>query len=200
QNPIRARCCGFGEKDRRLIDPPPIVQLTASRDGEDLELTPADTKLFVVHCSLYSADSNEERNLSLSSRQRQASSVYTDSNNNFISSSYSNSYGASEPQPVRNLIGSVVSSAYCLYNLENEKGVYSIFSDLSVRTEGTYTLRFIFFDLAAGEPMTMSTRVQAETFSKPFVVYTPKNFQGMTATTELSKCFSRQGVKIVTRK
>jgi hypothetical protein len=27
QNPIRARCCGFGEKDRRPVDPPPILQL-----------------------------------------------------------------------------------------------------------------------------------------------------------------------------
>lgn len=27
QNPIRARSCGFGEKDRRPIDPPPILQL-----------------------------------------------------------------------------------------------------------------------------------------------------------------------------
>lgn len=27
QNPKRARSCGFGEKDRRPIDPPPILQL-----------------------------------------------------------------------------------------------------------------------------------------------------------------------------
>ncbi|KAI9323238.1 hypothetical protein BX666DRAFT_1884655 [Dichotomocladium elegans] len=27
QNPVRARCCGFGEKDRRLLDPPAILQL-----------------------------------------------------------------------------------------------------------------------------------------------------------------------------
>lgn len=30
QNPIRARCCGFGEKDRRPIDPPPILELIAT--------------------------------------------------------------------------------------------------------------------------------------------------------------------------
>ncbi|KAI9250016.1 velvet factor, partial [Sporodiniella umbellata] len=28
QNPQRARCCGFGEKDKRPIDPPPILKLT----------------------------------------------------------------------------------------------------------------------------------------------------------------------------
>ena len=28
QQPIAARACGFGERDRRVIDPPPIVQLS----------------------------------------------------------------------------------------------------------------------------------------------------------------------------
>jgi hypothetical protein len=27
QQPLRARMCGFGEKDRRPVDPPPVVQL-----------------------------------------------------------------------------------------------------------------------------------------------------------------------------
>ncbi|POG57577.1 velvet factor, partial [Rhizophagus irregularis DAOM 181602=DAOM 197198] len=30
QQPLRARMCGFGEKDRRPIDPPPIVQLVVT--------------------------------------------------------------------------------------------------------------------------------------------------------------------------
>lgn len=35
QNPIRARCCGFGEKDKRPIDPPPILKLTAENENGD---------------------------------------------------------------------------------------------------------------------------------------------------------------------
>lgn len=38
QQPLHARMCGFGEKDRRPIDPPPIIQLIV-RDGHD---TPVD--------------------------------------------------------------------------------------------------------------------------------------------------------------
>jgi hypothetical protein len=39
QNPIRARCCGFGEKDRRPIDPPPILELIAKDEqGQRVEL------------------------------------------------------------------------------------------------------------------------------------------------------------------
>lgn len=37
QNPVRARCCGFGEKDRRPIDPPPILQLFIERPDGTLQ-------------------------------------------------------------------------------------------------------------------------------------------------------------------
>ncbi|KAI9474077.1 MAG: velvet factor-domain-containing protein [Benjaminiella poitrasii] len=146
QNPVKARYCGFGEKDRRLLDPAPIVQVTASLYGEDIMLTSSDATLFTVLCDLYSEDRSQERGF-----------VYY------------------------------------------PPGIYFVFSDLSVRTEGTYTLRFLFSDLSAGDPLTMSTSVLVETYSTPFTVYSPKNFQGMSAATELSKCFANQGVKIITR-
>ena len=41
QQPIRSRLCGFGEKDRRPIDPPPVVQARAYemlKDGSEVEL------------------------------------------------------------------------------------------------------------------------------------------------------------------
>ena len=37
QNPVRARCCGFGEKDRRPIDPPPILQLFIEKPDGTLQ-------------------------------------------------------------------------------------------------------------------------------------------------------------------
>lgn len=37
QQPIRARCCGFGEKDRRPIDPPPILQLFIEKSDGTLQ-------------------------------------------------------------------------------------------------------------------------------------------------------------------
>ncbi|CAG8538858.1 1604_t:CDS:2 [Paraglomus brasilianum] len=37
QQPIRARMCGFGEKDRRPIDPPPVVRLIMTTpDGKPI--------------------------------------------------------------------------------------------------------------------------------------------------------------------
>lgn len=34
QQPLHARMCGFGEKDRRPIDPPPIVKLVVKQEGQ----------------------------------------------------------------------------------------------------------------------------------------------------------------------
>lgn len=55
-----------------------------------------------------------------------------------------------KPEYVRNLIGSTVSNAFHLQNQQNQAGTYFIFHDLSVRTEGIFTLKFIFVNLAAG--------------------------------------------------
>ncbi|GAN08639.1 conserved hypothetical protein [Mucor ambiguus] len=162
QNPIRARCCGFGEKDRRPIDPPPILRLSS----KDQNGNPVDLKGFrlILVYTPWSANSSNDK-----------------------------------PEYVRNLIGSSVSNAYHLYNEDNEPGTYFIFHDLSVRTEGTFVLKFVFANLAAGEPLTMSTRIQQEIFSTPFSVYPAKKFPGLTESTPLSKCFSKQGIKIPIR-
>lgn len=38
QQPIRARMCGFGDKDRRPVSPPPIVELMiTTKDGKNID-------------------------------------------------------------------------------------------------------------------------------------------------------------------
>lgn len=37
QHPDRVRSAGFGQKDRRPVDPPPILQLTKQGDNNTLE-------------------------------------------------------------------------------------------------------------------------------------------------------------------
>jgi hypothetical protein len=51
------------------------------------------------------------------------------------------------PPQTRNLLGRVVSSAYHLQGLDGKPGIYFMFQDLSVRTEGTFSLRFAFTNL-----------------------------------------------------
>jgi hypothetical protein len=54
------------------------------------------------------------------------------------------------PSPTRNLMGSLIANAVQLENPQKGSGIYFVFPDLSVRSEGKYTLKFMFFDLAVG--------------------------------------------------
>ncbi|KAL2016749.1 hypothetical protein VTK56DRAFT_3138 [Thermocarpiscus australiensis] len=59
QQPSAARSCGFGERDRRVIDPPPIVQLTVHANSECLSQDEVAARRLrhhqfsVVHCSIW---------------------------------------------------------------------------------------------------------------------------------------------------
>lgn len=165
QNPIRARCCGFGEKDKRPVDPPPILKLTAeSEEGEPITLkyefkkkvvkcrkkchvlksryfrSAKDSVLFLVHCQLYNEDGAIDRAL--------VRTISSPSDNYLLQSN--TMVHKDKPEYVRNLIGSVVSNASYLYDENNIPGIFFIFQDLSVRLEGTYTLKFLLINLEEG--------------------------------------------------
>ncbi|CAG8459480.1 5105_t:CDS:2 [Acaulospora colombiana] len=56
--------CGFGDKDRRPIDPPPVVRLLVSTtDGTPVPESSVDHSMMIVHAGLWSEDSTEERSL-----------------------------------------------------------------------------------------------------------------------------------------
>lgn len=74
---------------------------------------------FVLHVTLWSDDRSEERNII-----------------------------SNPPKCTRVLMGSLVSSPSLLKNPEGEQGLYFAFPDLSIRTEGRYTLRFSLMKLA----------------------------------------------------
>ncbi|KAG0169625.1 hypothetical protein DFQ28_003826 [Apophysomyces sp. BC1034] len=173
QQPLHARMCGFGEKDRRPIDPPPIVQLIVQQDGQKgpVDVQTLQTPFFVLHVTLWSADQEEERNII-----------------------------SNPPKCTRVLMGSLVSSPSLLKDPSGEQGLYFAFPDLSIRTEGRYTLRFSLMKLVSSDFQTdAKSRIIAQVFSNPFTVYSAKKFPGMTESTELSKAFAKQGLKIPIR-
>lgn len=55
-----------------------------------------------------------------------------------------------DPQPIRSLMGAVVSNAYQLNDERDQPGIFFVFQDLSVRIEGKFRLKFVFMNLAAG--------------------------------------------------
>lgn len=115
----------------------------------------------------------------------------------------------------RNLIGQVSSSATLLRDLTQSQGLWFVFQDLSVRTEGIFRLKFSFFDLQDGrdnengsaenesaESVTLAQTAPmlAQVYSKPFQVFSAKKFPGVIDSTLLSKEFAKQGIKIPIRK
>ncbi|KAI8826096.1 velvet factor [Fimicolochytrium jonesii] len=65
QQPRRARMCGFSDiKDRRLIDPPPVLQLIFyDAHGREVPSRPLEAAHFICHASLYAPDTDEDRNV-----------------------------------------------------------------------------------------------------------------------------------------
>ncbi|KAI7867144.1 velvet factor-domain-containing protein [Spinellus fusiger] len=173
QQPLHARMCGFGEKDRRPIDPPPIVQLVVQQ-GESrgpVDTQTLQTPFFVLHVTLWSEDRQSERNII-----------------------------SNPPKYTRILMGSLVSSPSLLKNTEGKTGLFFAFPDLSIRTEGRYTLRFSLMKLGSCDfHANAKSRILAQVFSDPFTVFSAKKFPGMTESTELSKTFAKQGLKIPIR-
>ncbi|KAK3337034.1 velvet factor-domain-containing protein [Cercophora scortea] len=322
QQPQRARMCGFGDKDRRPITPPPCVKLVIKGpDGREIDHNEIDHSLYVLNVDLWSDDGLREVNLvrhttatpSISSTTPasyaaieqstpafshilpsnrdvayshqmpyqggggSAVTHYMQQQGPYSSGGYgapngggggggygpptqyfpgemrsemgyplppgppgvygapppSHGYGSqvtrsydpsfamtqrlsisgNQPQGMftRNLIGSLAASAFRLTNPDDKIGIWFIMQDLSVRTEGSFRLRFSFIDVSGnktdGQPQNTSSvvthgkaRVMAYAFSDVFTVFSAKKFPGVCESTPLSKCFATQGIKIPIRK
>ncbi|KAJ3138658.1 hypothetical protein HDU90_001101 [Geranomyces variabilis] len=186
QQPLRARMCGFGGRDRRLVDPPPIVQLIARHlpSNRVIEQSVTDPPLLILHASLYDAAAKEPTMIINTPRARN-------------SGGYMNA-----------LTGCLVSSAYSLQNLEGRHGVYFMFGDLSVRVDGRFSLVFKLCNIASAESSAVPpqhfvsndiTTVITQAHSLPFIVYPAKEFPGMLESTPLTRCFALQGIRLPVR-
>ncbi|KAF8961903.1 hypothetical protein BGZ46_001267, partial [Entomortierella lignicola] len=130
--------------DRRPMDPPPIVQLIVrNEDGTRADVSQMDVNFYMVIADIYSADKSTPCTLvanPVSTLQMAQASPACQTQEDSVMSITAAGQGVAS----RNLTGSTVSSGNLLSNLENETGVYFIFHDISVRSEGTYTLKFSF--------------------------------------------------------
>jgi Velvet factor len=136
----------------------------------------------------------------------------------------SDDYGQSSQgggQFTRNLIGSLTASAFRLKDDKDVLGIWFILQDLSVRTEGMFRLRFSFLNLGKyslfptisdnSPPQTGdhrrpgvslntgTSKVQTTAMSESFQVFSAKKFPGMIESTELSRKFASQGIRIPVR-
>ncbi|PFH57049.1 hypothetical protein XA68_15580 [Ophiocordyceps unilateralis] len=167
QAPMHARVAIGKEKDRKPIDPPPIVQLLDKRHhGKS---------------GLYD-------------------SPYLFMTSSLVPESYGESPSGKEQElPSNYLVGSLVSSIHRLRDTDNVEGGFFVFGDLSVKREGRFRLRFTLFerDQHSSSP---SFYFVSELITNAFTVYSTKLFPGMADSTQLTRTFSNQGVKVRLRK
>ncbi|KAJ2808786.1 hypothetical protein H4R20_000644 [Coemansia guatemalensis] len=197
QHPVRARMCGFGEKDRRPLDPPPVVRLRVrDEDGRFMQSEDVDIWKFVVSATLWAPHSDNDRSVVINPNTLPSSApVYQSSSSTSSAAAASSSVmSLSEPVKVRNLVGTTVSNAYLLKDHNDQLNIFFIFHDLSVRTEGQFRLKFQFTIIPSEEEP--RAFVESVAWSSVFEIYSAKTFPGMTDSTHLSKAFAAQGIKI----
>ncbi|KAL4206316.1 hypothetical protein CU097_010366 [Rhizopus azygosporus] len=91
--------------------------------------------------------------------------------------------------------GSIAQSLHKLRDTDNREGAFFVFSDISIRIEGVFRLKFTLFQIKGSE----AERI-CYVISDKFQVYSPKCFPGMSGSTELTRLFSEQGVRLRIRK
>lgn len=84
------------------------------------------------------------------------------------------------------LVGTRAVSASCVYH-EGKKILAFVFSDLAVRAEGSFFLRYRVFDIMSAVTGGTQHPALAEAFGGTFQVYSTKNFPGLQASTDLTK-------------
>jgi hypothetical protein len=174
QQPVAARACGFGERDRRVIDPPPILQMIledpyASKDEIRNKLRDPYN---VVHCSLYHADREESDSLMPETGERRQQ---------------------------RRLMGQLVSSPFYGLDENGKEGSFFCFPDLSCRTSGKYRLEFKLVIIDQESPRSRHP-CPSVVISQVFQVFAAKDFPGMQESTPLTKKLKQQGCQISVKK
>ncbi|KAH7170466.1 velvet factor-domain-containing protein [Dactylonectria macrodidyma] len=174
QQPLAARSCGFGERDRRVIDPPPIIQLTIT--SSKLSKVELNKRLryphYIMTCSIYDESGTQDA-----------------------------AFMPEEYRQQRRLMGSLVGAPFVGKDEFNMEGCFFCFPDLSCRTPGTFRLKF---SLVMIDPPRASNLVHfpvlIEATTNVFTVYSAKDFPGMQASTRLTKRLKEQGCIISIKK
>ena len=168
QEPAAARACGNAEKpDRRPIDPVVVIQLKCNGVPE-IQPDVYNARLI---CYATLLDATLDRPIVPDQQGRQ--------------------------KMLPTLCGTILASISHLRDPEKEscRGAFFVFSDLNVRSEGSYRLRFDIYQVGhkVSEHVSQCT-------TKIFTVYSAKRFPGMSQSTELSQMFADQGLKIRIRR
>lgn len=174
QQPRAARACGFGDRDRRCIDPPPIIQLTINNP----EITAEELRgrlhypFYVVHCSLYDKTGEIDCTYMPEGFPRQ-----------------------------KRMMGNIASGPFVAKDEFGDEGCFFPFPDMSIRTPGEYRLKFSFviIEPQSGTPG-RNYSINSFVYSNVFLVSSAKEFPGMVESSPLARTLKDQGYLISIRK
>lgn len=174
QQPVHARMCGSGEKDRRPLDPPPILQCCVLDGSGQLTSEIPHDAFLTVHASLWNEAGTIERGLIATTPVRRSKQSLAKRR-------------SSSPKISRVLMGSLVANPTILFDDLGSEGAFFVFPDLSVRTEGRYRLQFTLFAMNFASPWMVHPEITEIThcFSDAFIVYPAKKFPGMLKSTNV---------------
>ncbi|KAJ5693223.1 hypothetical protein N7462_002646 [Penicillium macrosclerotiorum] len=223
QQPIAARACGAGDRDRRPVDPPPIVQILlddfdpGSQDDREILQDPR----FTVGCLLFPAsdsapgwiqppdveqDRPPERESDGLARADDDFSTPLLSGKAFMSPFFVDADPDPNSAPTHPTSDDTYpgsSSSHSLaaatpQNLRNasklnQPATFFIFADLSIRSAGLYRLQFRLMNWGSVEDTGQSMPILAEAWSDPFRVYPAKDFPGMRDSSILAEGLKELG-------
>ncbi|KAF7297230.1 Velvet domain-containing protein [Mycena indigotica] len=190
----------FGAVDRRVLDDPPVVELRlyqVSMDGEEPQYTEIDNYETVALAGmlcmvdLFEVPSTSPSPTSGSGSTPQAAPLTYIEGRPITESS----------KRTTSLFGATFVEAYLVQVPgEESKRLLFTFSDLAVRSEGQFVLRYRFFDLLARPTGHAHPTVLAECFGGVFTVYSTKSAPALKESTELTKSLARHNIPVNIRK
>ncbi|KAL2829786.1 velvet factor-domain-containing protein [Aspergillus cavernicola] len=220
QQPIAARACGAGDRDRRPVDPPPIIQILLTDFDPESEADKAilQDSRFAVGCLLYPVQETswpgslirggEDKNLGINLDDSNAPGQSTPllSGKAFVSPFYVDEEPDPDTAPPHPSSDNHTIEMRALARKSRNRASLSppatffIFSDLSVRTAGLYRLQFRLMNWGSIEDTGQSMPIIAEAWSEPFRVYPAKDFPGMRDSSVLAVRLKELGfVELKTR-
>ncbi|ORY34163.1 hypothetical protein LY90DRAFT_459971, partial [Neocallimastix californiae] len=173
EQPRNVKCIGPTEKERKPIEPSPIIQLCVFNENHEPYVQCLYNSNFFIIASLL------EENKTLNSQGQYDYKVLT----------------MDKYKSKKMLLGTTVASMQRLKDLDGSHGSFFIFYDLSVPIEGTFRLKYSLYEMKQGKTIYRTCAI-----SEPFTVFSYKNFPGYKESSALAKYFAEQGVKIKIKK
>ncbi|CUA72760.1 hypothetical protein RSOLAG22IIIB_05019 [Rhizoctonia solani] len=200
----------FAKRDRRPVDPPPVVRLRIFevKDDQTEEEIPAEsieTTGLIAHVDLFAVNPPPGMSFQDAESHQQQPTVDTGEfqpPDQAISSQQgrrisSNLLEVDEGAVLTGaLFGSTFVHAVTLDDTEGETVILFVFADVSVRIEGHFVYRYRCFNLFSRVAGSDDVPITAELFSGIFVIYSTKEFPGLQASTTLTKHIGRWGIRV----